>query len=54
MRRLILVITLLVAGFVGLHSATAAQTGGHAVAATTHTLVASRVSPMCGGLPTGC
>ncbi len=53
MRRLILVATLLVAGFVGLHSVSAARAGVHA-AATTHAAVASRVSPMCGGMPTGC
>jgi hypothetical protein len=54
MRHLILVATLLVAGFVGLHSASATQAGGHAVATAAHAAVASRVSPMCGAIPTGC
>lgn len=54
MRRFIVVVTLLVAGFVGLHSASAAQMGGHVVAASTHAAIASRVSPMCGGVPLPC
>lgn len=53
MRRLILVATLVVAGFVGLHSAAAAQSGVHATTAT-HAAVASHATPMCGALPFGC
>ncbi len=53
MRRFIVVATLLLAGFVGLHSASAAQSEAH-TAVTTHAAVASRVSPTCSGLPFGC
>jgi hypothetical protein len=53
MRRFIVVATLLLAGFVGLHSASAAQPEAHAVV-TTHAAVASSASPACSGLPFGC
>ena len=53
MRRLILVATLLFAGFVGLHSASAAPSAVHAAVATRASL-ASAARPMCGGLPGGC
>jgi hypothetical protein len=53
MRHFILAVTLLVAGFVGLHSTSAAQAGAHA-AASSHAAVASRVSPMCGAVPLAC
>lgn len=53
MRRLILVATLLLAGFVGLHSASAAPSAVHAAIAT-HATLASHVRPMCGGVPFGC
>lgn len=53
MRRFIVVATLLLAGFVGVHSVSAAQAGTHVVVITNGS-VASHVSPMCSGLPFGC
>lgn len=53
MRRLILVATLLLAGFVGLHSVSATPSAVHAAVAT-HATLASAARPMCGGIPGGC
>ena len=53
MRRLILVATLLLAGFVGLHSASAMPSAAHAAVAT-HASLASHMRPFCSGLPAGC
>lgn len=52
MHRLIMVATLLVAGFVGLRSASVAQVSAHA-ATTTHATVASVFIP-CGAVTAGC
>lgn len=52
MHRLIMVATLLVAGFVGLRSASVAQVSAH-TATTTHTAVASVLSG-CGAVTAGC
>lgn len=53
MRRFVVVATLLLAGFVGLNSASVAQSKAQPVV-TAHAAVASSASPACSGLPFGC